>query len=73
MPAAEHIRYKTYKYIYIYKIWGRQRTFAAAGALGRKHAMVVIDAVNLMIHIHGEGHAVQALIADAAAEAARMI
>lgn len=50
-----------------------ERTFATAGAFGREHAMVIVDAVNLVIHIHGEGHAVEALVADAAAKAARMI
>lgn len=48
-------------------------TFATAGALGRKHAMIIVDTIDLVIHVHGEGHAIEAFIANAAAKAARMI
>lgn len=48
-------------------------TFATAGALWCKHAMIVINTVNFIIHIDGEWNAVQAFIADTASEAARMI
>lgn len=48
-------------------------TLAAAGALGRKHAMIVVDAVDLVIHVHSEGHPVEAFVANAAAKAAWMI
>lgn len=48
-------------------------TFATAGALGRKHAMIIVDTIDLVIHVHGEGHTIEAFIANAAAKAARMI
>lgn len=48
-------------------------TFATASTLGSEHAMVIVDAVNLVIHIHGEGHSVQTLVADAAAETTGMV
>ncbi len=46
---------------------------AAGGALGREDAVEVVDAVDLVVEVHGEGHAVQALVAHAAAEAAGMV
>lgn len=46
---------------------------AALGANGGKQRVVVVDAVNFGIHVDGEGDAVQALVADAAAEAARVV
>lgn len=48
-------------------------TLSTAGALWGVHPMVVVDAVNLIIHVHCEWHPVQTLIAHAATEATRVI
>lgn len=35
--------------------------------------MVVVDAVDQIIHVHGERHTIQTLVAHAAPEAARVV
>ena len=41
--------------------------------MGSDSPVVVVDAVDLVVDVDGEGHAVQALVTDAAAEAARVV
>lgn len=48
-------------------------TVSAGGALGREHAMVIVDAVDLVVDVDGERDAVQALVAHAAPETTRMV
>lgn len=66
---------RKHEYLSYYTGWiaGSTLTFATTGAFGRKHAMIVVDAVDLVIHIDGEGNSIEAFVADAAAKAARMI
>lgn len=35
--------------------------------------MIVSDTVDVVLHVHGEGHAIQALVAHGAPEAARVV
>lgn len=48
-------------------------TFATASTFGRKHAVIVVDAIDLVVSVHSEWHSVQAFVADAAPEASRMV
>ena len=45
----------------------------AGGALGREDPVKVVDAVDLVVKVNGEGNAVQALIANGTSEATRMV
>ena len=47
--------------------------FTTAGTLGSEDAVEVIDAVDLVVEVYREGDTVQTIIADAAAEAARVV
>lgn len=51
----------------------RSDSFTATGTLWGVHTVVVIHAINLIIHVHGEWHSVQTLIAHTAPEAAGMV
>lgn len=55
------------------KVSVKIRTFSAAGTLRRKHAVVIVNTVDLIVHVHGERNSVQALVADAASEAPRVV
>lgn len=48
-------------------------TFATTGTLWRVHTVIVVDAIDLVVHINCEWNAVEALVADTTAEASRMI
>lgn len=48
-------------------------TFSTACALRRKHTVIIIDAVYLIVRIDGERDAVQTFIAHATTEATGMI
>ena len=45
----------------------------AGGALGREDPVEVVDAVDLVVEVDGEGDAVEALVAHAAPEAAGVV
>ena len=45
----------------------------AGGALGREDPVEVVDAVDLVVKVNGEGNSVQALIANRTSEATRMV
>lgn len=48
-------------------------TFATASALWSKHAVIVVHAIDLIIHVYGERDPVQALVAYATTKTTRMI
>lgn len=48
-------------------------TFSTTCTLRRIHAVVVVDTVNPIVYVHSERDSVQAFIAYAATETARMI
>ena len=45
----------------------------AGGALGGENFVKVVDAVDLVVKVDGEGNSVQALIANRTSEATRMV
>ena len=50
----------------------RRDSLTTGGALGGKDPMEVVDAVDLVVKVDGEGNTVKALVADAAAETTRV-
>ena len=50
----------------------RRDSLTTGGALGGKYPMEVVDAVDLVVKVHGEGNTVKALVANAAAETTRV-
>ena len=51
----------------------RRDSLTTGGALGGKYPMEVVDAVDLVVEVDGEGDAVEALVAHAAPEAAGVV
>lgn len=51
----------------------QERTFSAAGTLWREHTVVIVDTVDFVVHVHGERYPVEAFVANAAPETARMV
>lgn len=51
----------------------KQLTFSTTCAFWRKHTVIIVYAIYLVVSVHGEWNSVQTLVANAAAEASRMI
>lgn len=50
-----------------------RNTFSTTSTFRSKHAVIIVDTVNLIVNVNGEWNAVQALVTHTAAETAGMV